>query len=78
MISKWSLKDYYIFTSELTWLLAFSISPGPARLVELMDPTQVDMSDSTKWAREKDLERYSLFPMYPTGKHSWFYFPLSI
>ena len=34
-----------------------------------MDPAkQAAMSDSAKLAREKDLERYDLFPMYPTGK----------
>ena len=33
-----------------------------------MDPAkQAAMSDSAKLAREKDLERYDLFPMYPTG-----------
>lgn len=39
------------------------------KLAELMDPIkQAAMSDAAKLAREKDLERYDLFPMYPTGE----------
>jgi len=30
------------------------------------------MYDAAKLAREKDLERYDLFPAYPTGKFSFF------
>ena len=58
-------------TLNLTRSLTCSVSPGPVKLAELMDPAkQVAMSDSDKLAREKDLERYDLFPMYPTGKPS--------
>ena len=59
-------------SAELTWLLIYSVSPGPMKLAELMDPIkQAAMSDAAKLAREKDLERYDLFPMYPTGEDSF-------
>ena len=41
------------------------------KLIDMMDPAkQAANSDAAKLAREKELERYDLFPMYPTGNHS--------
>ena len=54
---------------RLTWPSVYSISPGPKGLVELMDPDKsASASDAAKLDREKNLDKYGLFPMYPTGK----------
>ena len=56
----------------LTWPSVYSISPGPKGLVELMDPDKsASTSDAAKIDREKNLDKYGLFPMYPTGKPSF-------
>ena len=49
-----------------------SISPGPLKLTELMDPSN---PNDNQEEREKQKELYDLFPMYPTGKLSSPSFP---
>ena len=56
--------------------LARSISPGPMKLIDMVDPAKqaaMSWTDSAKLAREKELERFNLFPMYPTGNHSSYF-----
>lgn len=44
-----------------------SISPGPQRLLALMDPKNSPIGSSISAAqREEELERFGTFPLYPT------------
>jgi hypothetical protein len=49
------------------------------KLADMMDPAkQAAMSEAAKLNREKDLERYDLFPMYPTCELPFPRFPLNL
>lgn len=47
-----------------------SISPGPLKLGSLMDPDNYKSvaPETNEHARQQQLEKYSTFPLYPTGK----------
>lgn len=50
-------------------ILLCSISPGPITLAGLMDPESYTVTpEVASLDREKELARYDLFPMYPTGQ----------
>lgn len=46
-----------------------SISPGPMKLAALVnDANYKNAPEDAKKQREKELQMYATFPMYPTGK----------
>lgn len=49
--------------------MATSISPGHVKLAALMDPDSYKgvLQEYTEEDRERELQRYSTFPLYPTG-----------
>lgn len=52
---------------NLTLASAYSISPGN-KLAALIDRSHDDYDKITAEQRTEEMDRYDLFPMYPTGK----------
>lgn len=64
----WLRADLF-YDDELTVTKGNFISPGPIRMAALMDPdNSKDPSIGNERQRQDELQRYGMFPMYPTGE----------
>ena len=64
----WLRADLF-YDDELTVTPGNFISPGPIRMAALMDPdSSKDPSVGNERQRQDELQRYGMFPMYPTGE----------
>jgi hypothetical protein len=66
------LRGELFYDDDLTVTPGNFISPGPVNLASLIDPDNYrDGPCLPLTERQKELAKYSLFPMYPTGKSAY-------
>lgn len=66
----WLRADLF-FDDDLRVAPGNFISPGPIRMAALMDPdNHKDAQIGGEKDRQDELQRYGLFPMYPTGTYN--------